>query len=545
MCTSPLTGETYLSWDNSSFATDDEILDDPLLVIRSFGMELDKGCWEYARIAAGAEEVNRNFQKTLDETIPTPTVSCLKQIDHPCFAITQQNTPDGVEWQISRDHSFYNLLPIKQSTHLEESSTLNLDLLTQTFLESNICYWFRARSIVGNNYSYWSDPVSFTTNKPDHIKTINFQKTPENKYLIFWDKIEGESVEYFVFGSNSLDFIPSLYNEKQVQAITKNGDTTWVADTNLIAITDNPHIEVDGTHAFYRVISAKGQSYSKPSPLLYLWDENLATTRDVLYYHKNFNEATREVIPGYDPVSIPKYPCSQLCPPEAWELSRPYFLPENHPTRRILDRIFSGTRAIDNEKTLKNAGFLTPKQNEKFLVVSQHPRLKGYIIKAFLDIFPHPEWGNFIRRITGAEHLRNYVTQTGKEAYLKVPKKWLYPLPISPAPSTADGRCPKFFILIEQDMGLLSMDGNIHYWKRNMQPQMLNVLYHTLVDNWLIDSVYIDNIPISYDKRIAFVDTEHVNIPKDEYPLRLHLLLRNLSKENQAYWNTLIQTGGN
>ena len=108
--------------------------------------------------------------------------------------------------------------------------------------------------------------------------------------------------------------------------------------------------------------------------------------------------------------------------------------------------------------------------------------------------------------------------------------------------SPAPGIYPKYFVLVAQDMGLIGPDANAYKWKHSMTPDYLDPLFVLLTEHRMVDSVYIDNIPFSYDGKIAFVDTEHVDIPPHHYPLKLDLLLAHLSSKMQAYWKSLIDT---
>src|SRR5205085_2684107 len=69
----------------------------------------------------------------------------------------------------------------------------------------------------------------------------------------------------------------------------------------------------------------------------------------------------------------------------------------------------------------------------------------------------------------------------------------------------------KRYILVVEDMHLLSSSENADAYVLDMNKAKLNALYIMLTENLLIDSIFIDNIPFCKDGKIAFIDTEHFN----------------------------------
>ena len=59
------------------------------------------------------------------------------------------------------------------------------------------------------------------------------------------------------------------------------------------------------------------------------------------------------------------------------QLMAPYLLPETHPTKPILDSIFTSSDVIKNDTTLINAGFkILFSQKKSFIRVVSHPFLR-------------------------------------------------------------------------------------------------------------------------------------------------------------------------
>lgn len=220
-----------------------------------------------------------------------------------------------------------------------------------------------------------------------------------------------------------------------------------------------------------------------------------------------------------------------------WEQMRPYFLPEDHPLKPKLDRIFSRDRVTANLSSLKKAGFKC-KALRKWnnAIVAKNSKLKGYVFKMYSDdqvgFVDYPYW---FARIQGTEVIRQSIEKLGYQHIFKVPKKWIYPLPHNPLSNNPTERN---FILVCEDMRIMSKEGNYERWRSAwVTHQLLDAVYAVLTDAGLLDSVYVDNIPFCKDGKIAFIDTEHFC----KWPVPYHKMLPFLSKSNQAYWQSLYQ----
>lgn len=221
--------------------------------------------------------------------------------------------------------------------------------------------------------------------------------------------------------------------------------------------------------------------------------------------------------------------------PQILEKVRPYLLPDNHPTKKILDHLFAN-RPLLNEKIFQKNGFQyhPRREPEKQLLCAKHPKLKGYLIKTYLDtqLTIGKEERNWMLRIQGAEQIRSSIARHGYQKLFKVPRKWIYLLPDNPSPPR------RRFVLIVEDMQVLEMPENIEAYFFKMSRAKLDALYVLLTENHLIDSLYIDNIPFCRDGKIAFIDTEHFNVT--DVPLRLHRIHPRLCPPLAKYWSNLI-----
>ncbi len=216
-----------------------------------------------------------------------------------------------------------------------------------------------------------------------------------------------------------------------------------------------------------------------------------------------------------------------------------FLMPDNHPIKPLLDALFSTCRVLLNLDNLKKVGFDYAKPR-KFtnLIIAKHPALPGYIFKLYLDAQRYhkdkPEQHFWKLRVQGARLVRQEIEKYHLQDLMKVPLKWIYQLPKRPIPPK--GYVTKHYILVEEDMQLLSKEENEKIWASTyVTPQHLHAVCLVLRNVGLCDCAKPDNMPFSIDGRIAFIDTqthgEEVNCNN---------LTAWLSAENQAYWELLI-----
>lgn len=221
--------------------------------------------------------------------------------------------------------------------------------------------------------------------------------------------------------------------------------------------------------------------------------------------------------------------------PDLWVELSPYFLPEDHPSKEILDKIFTSSSPLVDAQSLKKIGLILSKPRKSGMYVASHKKLKEYKLKIFLHSHPAPEWWSFRRRIEGANIIRNAIALHEYEERFKVPQKWLYPLP--PTDIETEG-AKKYFVLVVEDMHISAKISNGNYYRNSMRKGTLFALYTLIQENLLIDSIHIDNVPRCMDGRLAFVDTEHYMV--DDTPIKWFRLQENLSPSNKKYLQKLI-----
>lgn len=216
----------------------------------------------------------------------------------------------------------------------------------------------------------------------------------------------------------------------------------------------------------------------------------------------------------------------------------PYLLPVNHPLKPILDSIFPKRDVIKNEKTFADAGFITIRaQRTSGIRLARHPKLKGYVVKLYLDSQEHhrsayeqQDW--LIQRCRGAARLRELIAK-GKFEHFVVPDKWLYKLPAK----AGDNGDPTF-IVVATYMHLVEKKETSAAWKTKPTRKDLRQLL-ALMKNGGASGALVLNTPYTQEGKFAFIDTEYPDrfFQKE----KLQKVTRYLSPENQRYWNSLIK----
>jgi hypothetical protein len=228
---------------------------------------------------------------------------------------------------------------------------------------------------------------------------------------------------------------------------------------------------------------------------------------------------------------------------KVWDEVKDFLIPTHHPIKRKLDSIFLASRVFYDLHTMKAAGFAPAiPQHHTQIIVTSHPKLKGYIIKAYLDVqeyhLSQPEHYFWVKRVRGATLIRNFIAKYHWQHLFKVPKKWIYLLPDEP--SLPPKTLRKMFILVEEDMQIYSDPKNIKLWgSERVTKKLLTALYNIITKLGLYDCAKPPNCPFSRDGRVAFVDTQTY----DRWPVAYHKLTPHLSSSNKEYWLRLIEKG--
>lgn len=223
--------------------------------------------------------------------------------------------------------------------------------------------------------------------------------------------------------------------------------------------------------------------------------------------------------------------------PAVWDALSPHFLPERHPVKPLLDKIFAKKRVVKSVQTVKEAGFkFVRSPTSKRIQVVKHPKLKGYLLKFYIDEQPiEGTWVDFAKRIEGAIRIEQAIRNHGYQHLFKVPKKWIYPLPSGL--SHFPGMIRKNFVMVVEDMKVLKKRKNTFFWRSiALNEERMAAIYVLLQEQGLFDSVYPDNIPFCKDGKQAFVDTQHFQ----RWPVPFDKLILFVRPEMQIYLNQLM-----
>lgn len=228
-------------------------------------------------------------------------------------------------------------------------------------------------------------------------------------------------------------------------------------------------------------------------------------------------------------------------PEKTWSRIVPYLMPEDHPLKAKLDRLFSKKRVLKNIKSLVKAGFQRAKpQPRTGVIVTRHREMPGYIFKLYTDdtkkyYRDEPEYITWMLRARGAKLVRNKIEKKGWQQYFKAPQKWIYTLPLKPKADKGD--LQKNFILVEEDMDILSNSSSKKKWfDGTVTKKHLKMLFHIVNSIGLRGGCKYDNIPFCKDGRIAFIDTQN-NL---KWPLPYQRLFRVLRPDLKLYWESLF-----
>jgi hypothetical protein len=511
------------------------------------------------------------FSELSKNTIDSPVKITNQQtiFDHctPFFNLAADQTVDKIKWQISSSPDFA-LIPSNFEQTQAYSDTVTLPLITDTFFSTDQNYYFRVKALVDGQWSEWTDSFAFSVVKPEAVTEIDFNILDKNSYEISWEA-SSEKAEYLIFASNSLDFLPSIYWDRQINAIVDGNVVEEERNDNLQLVTQANSVVVDGSFAYYRIIAKENNQFSVPSRLIHVYDQDLYQPRNVLQVAEMREGHTiikrsplhcDEINDGLvnkqtawengplasfmlktlDSTNLAPFKRSPHVSEEIWTIVKPHLLPANHPARAKLDRLFSSRRVIRSPNTFKEAGF-TRYRPGRFsrIMASGHPHLKGYFIKAFADteLTITADWMKLMHRIEGAKSIRACIKKHGYEKKFTVPHKWLYPLPAEPSPPHSAHYLRKNFILVAEDMRIYDHEKNNKYYKKKMTPELIKALFTIIDEEGLADSLYAFNVPFCRDGRLAFIDTEHHH----RWPIKYEKFKKYFSSDMGRYWDSLVK----
>ena len=225
------------------------------------------------KVRSGSGKTKITFKNNMfkeDMCLPQVRVVNLSSIfkyEPPFFDIEGIDDIERIWWQIC-DHSDFQFVIPNYDCIQEFSKRIKLSRIDDTFLNNNEEYYFRVKARSKGVWGEWSSPFKFKVIKPNQPDYVKYTLLSESIIKVSWDGESSEGLEYLVFGSNRLDFVPDIYVEKQINRMT---DVTVEEDSinkNLIMVTLKNYCVLDDKNLFYRIIACKGHSFSTPSAIL-------------------------------------------------------------------------------------------------------------------------------------------------------------------------------------------------------------------------------------------------------------------------------------
>lgn len=361
---------------------------------------------------------------------------------------------------------------------------------------------------------FWNDCA-----KPFPVEEIRVDKRENGFYELSWKPSIDANVSYQIFGSNSQDFVPDIYFHKHLDQIKENEISDWEDNQNFICETKDSSLIIDDPLAYYRIVAVQEGRFSNPSPPVDIEDfEELLP--------KKFNQLTH---PGH-------YNKSPYVSDEGWNAVQPYLIPENHPIKAELDRIFSASRVTKDRESIAAAGFELTETQGLHVVACKHKKLKGYVIKMYTDLNSLEEdWKKWVNRVEGAKLIREAIEKFGYKNIFKVAKKWIYPLPLDPSPPDEPIYHRKNFVLVVKDMKLLDHKENHKKYRQEADYKLLKKIFKITELLGLSDTPRANNLAWNKEGKLVFVDTESYH----KWPVNYHPLVEFLSKYNRARWKEI------
>lgn len=550
--------------DNRTYGDINDLLEDPLVILRSQFPFVDEearitAAWNLAAKMYAADDFVKGYGAEFEPMSSHQLYSKFDTVDgngpgivvndtsifsyvKPSFQLNLEGKGKEILWKISRkvDNGALEFVVQGLSAY---SDTIELSELQNTFLSPEQEYQFEFKVIGNSDCTGWSEPFTFTVEKPFRPRKVEFDKISKNVYEISWEApVEDPEIQYLVFASNSRDFIPTVYFDKHLKAI-ENKESKFVDSANLVLSTADCKITIDGEYAYYRIVPEKNGVLGNPTALIYVYDNEILQNRDILTYDSRSKSAIRLSMDMHGLSKLVKlngkeFIKNKFISDSEWAKAEPYLIPDNHPMKERLDRIFMNRRASMNTRTMQNAGFDDPApRGVNRPVVSRHRILNGHMVKLFLDSQSGiNDAVRLTRRVVGAKSIAEAIKRLGYEKIFKVPKKFLYPLPEVPGTDPSLDR--KKFVLLTKDMNILESKKNRKKWKSSkITKKTLDAVYALFEDQGLADSTFAFNIPFDNDGFIAVIDTE----VHHAWPVPHEKFSKYLSSNNQNYWYSITR----
>ena len=221
---------------------------------------------------------------------------------------------------------------------------------------------------------------------------------------------------------------------------------------------------------------------------------------------------------------------------------RPYLIPNNHPMKPVLDKLFSQRVTVSMEALLEHGFNIIDKRERSHVCVVSHPELQDHLLKLHFDYDSRrkrgkPSWYWLVQRCIGAQKIQKIIREY-KVKHFICANKWIYPLPAHPSPPKNSKYIRHLAVLCCTDMKLIPSEQNYYAWSHNITHEILDELY-LLVTRGKGSSYRPDNIWFNHDGLICFIDTEYPDKGPDFESIK-----RFLNPKMLSYWEKIIKAGG-
>ncbi|MDF1813959.1 MAG: hypothetical protein P1V20_17280 [Verrucomicrobiales bacterium] len=199
-------------------------------------------------------------------TLPVARIDpdgCRLNQAEPEFSILSDAGVDKLWWQISDNSGFGFLIPNFDNVG-SATEQIKLSKIDSTFLSRGTEYFIRVKARKKGVWGEWSAPYLFRVSKP--VRPVNLRLSGG---VLTWDSC-GDNVEYLIFGSDRLDFVPDIYTDVEICEMRKENFEILKSrpNQNLLGRTVDSEFAVREPFLYYRVIAIREGVYSTPSDLL-------------------------------------------------------------------------------------------------------------------------------------------------------------------------------------------------------------------------------------------------------------------------------------
>jgi hypothetical protein len=187
--------------------------------------------------------------------------------ERPHFILAGPDDVEKVWWQICEEPDFRFIIPNFEQIQ-GYSGKITLSGITSSFFRDNEAYFFRIRAKRDGVWGNWTRPFRFVVLKPEQPHEARIHSLPNGEYRLRWEGPPARDVEYWIFGSNRLDFVPEIYTDTEITRMRNGVVTGSRPNRNLVARTEERFWNLREKHHFYRIAAMKGDAFSTPSELI-------------------------------------------------------------------------------------------------------------------------------------------------------------------------------------------------------------------------------------------------------------------------------------